>query len=237
MKTGFRIIILLGLSSFMFFGCGKNKNRNSAGPGYTCDVNGYCYNGGNAGGGFGFGNNPNAVMLGGNLTVVNQNSSYEQYLEDRGQCFNNSFGNTCGNVASGLSLSVQVDDYQFRSSEKSSTGYVSINSGFSDTAFQVVFRMIQQNSGFDTQIGGPVGVHRSNRRLIVQIFGRPTDSQVTARVYYRSLDSMVAEGVLNRINRTGTQNFNGFNNGFNNGFGPVGPFGPNTSFSNPYFRR
>lgn len=194
-------------------GCAKDKSGN---PNVQCDSFGNCYDGrtgssyNNNGSGYNnyrnnyFGSpysnlhNPNRVILSGQLEYIENPHAWEKIQVGLGVCSNKILFGAINNCMRNLPTIVAVfENYQFTGPQNTSQGSFAIGPGYGQTSgFTVVWRPINANTGYDTQVVTPV---KKSARLRVEIIGRATDSIVRVRLYYGPI--VAAEGQLNRVNR------------------------------------
>lgn len=210
-----KVLFWSALAVIAVLGCAKDKSSNLN---VQCDSFGNCYdsrtgaysntgyggygyygnNGYGMGSPYGNMNNPDRVILSGRLEYIENRGAWEKVQVGLGVCSNKILFGAINNCMQNLpTLTVVFENYKFTGPQNTSQGSFAISAGYSQVpGFTVIWRSVNGNTGYDTQVTNP---RKSNARLRVLIIGRATDSIVRVQLFYGT--TFVGEGQLNRVNR------------------------------------
>lgn len=201
------------LTAIAILGCASDKSRNSN---VQCDSFGNCYDS-RSGSGFsnnpyspyGYNNNypgtpfnnlqnPNRIILTGQLEYIENPHAWEKIQTGLGVCSNKILFGAFNNCMQNLpTLTVIFENYKFDGPQNTSQGSFAVGTGYGQApGFTVVWRSVNNNTGYDTQVVTPV---KKSARFRVLIIGKATDSIVRVQIFYGPI--FVGEGQLNRVNR------------------------------------
>jgi hypothetical protein len=191
--------ILVSLLSGLVVGCDKSDDKNSD-PyrryGYFDYDDGFIEEI--------YYNNPNAVTLAGKIHITNT-GAYRNYLLGVGACSKLFGENNCSWVDNSPALSIVVNDYKFSGiptnsniqNPNTATGSVVIHTQIGPAPYNVVWRLFDQGTGFDTQQTQPFGTRGYNQYVNVRVTGKSTDRYVTVQLLYDNV--VFGYGQLDRV--------------------------------------